>query len=135
MGPNKAPTKLEREWMDAISKIGCLACKKVDRFRRAEVHHVVVGNRRLGHMYTIPVCDWHHRGVMPDGLSQADCREALGPSFARDKEQFTQRYGDEMKLLDQTSRLVKEMTGRDFHDEFQSKRKKSGAGASQPTAR
>lgn len=134
MGPNKAPNKLEREWMDTISQIGCIACKKADRMRRAEVHHIVVGNKRMGHMYTIPLCDWHHRGVMPDGLSQADCAEALGPSFARDKKAFAQRYGDEMTLLTRVNQLVKELKGRDLHDEFQSQRKKGGARAAKHAA-
>jgi hypothetical protein len=31
-----------------------------------EIHHLVEANRRLGDDYTIPLCQYHHRGVAPD---------------------------------------------------------------------
>ena len=35
------PTKKEKEWMDMISQIGCVVCKKfLDCFSPAEVHHI-----------------------------------------------------------------------------------------------
>ena len=90
MGPSKAPTKAEREWMDWIASLGCIACRK-DGIpdSPASVHHIVQWNRRLGHMFTLPLCYQHHQGGGIGGV----------PSVHQAKRTFARRYGTELELL------------------------------------
>lgn len=88
MGPSKPPTKAEREWMARVADFGCVACRKDGHQSPASVHHIVQGNRRLGHLFTIPLCYAHHQG---------DGRQA--PSVHFSKRTFVARYGSELELL------------------------------------
>ena len=89
MGPSKPPTKLEREWMAAIASLGCIACRK-DGIpdSPACVHHIISGGRRMGHLFTVPLCPEHHKS---DGRNV--------PSIHYQKRTFVQRYGSELDLL------------------------------------
>lgn len=90
MGPSKPPNKHEREWMDRIADYGCIACRLDGNFRPAAVHHIVDGNRRMGHLFTLPLCDpGHHQNGQPLGLV------SVHPWKAR----FEQRYGTQLELL------------------------------------
>ncbi len=88
MGPSRTPTKLEREWMNRIADLGCVACKQDGIESPASVHHIIQGNRRLGHLYSIGLCYPHHQG---------DGRQV--PSVHYTKRTFVQRYGTELELL------------------------------------
>jgi hypothetical protein len=91
MGPSKTPTAVERDWLDRLCELSCIACRKdgIDD-TPGEVHHIVQGNRRLGHLFTLLLCPPHHRG---------DGREV--PSVHFTKRTFVQRYGSELELLDE----------------------------------
>jgi hypothetical protein len=90
MGPSKTPTKLEREWMARVRDYGCIACRIDGQQRPASVHHITQGFRRLGHLFTIPLCEpGHHK----DGAH-------LGFVSLHDaKRSFVERYGSELDLL------------------------------------
>lgn len=88
MGPSKPPTKAERKWMARVADFGCVACRKDGHQSPASVHHICQGMRRLGHLFTIPLCYAHHQG---------DGRQV--PSVHFTKRQFVQRYGSELELL------------------------------------
>jgi hypothetical protein len=88
MGPSKPPTKTEREWMARAADLGCVACRKDGHQTPASIHHIVQGNRRLGHLFTLPLCPSHHQG---------DGRQV--PSVHFTKRTFVQRYGSELELL------------------------------------
>lgn len=60
---SKPATKEEKEWMDAISQLPCVICHA----RPVEVHHITRCGRRMGHLYTLPLCVNCHRG--DDGFS------------------------------------------------------------------
>ena len=90
MGPSKSATKIEREWMDRITEHGCIACRLDGNHRPAAVHHIVSGNRRMGHLFSLPLCDpGHHQGGQQFGMI------SLHPWKAR----FVARYGTELELL------------------------------------
>lgn len=90
MGPSKPPTKAERQHMARVAEMGCIACRKDGHpDTPASVHHIVQGNRRLGHMYTLPLCYAHHQG---GGLAGV-------PSVHQAKRPFERRYGTELELL------------------------------------
>lgn len=88
MGPSKPATKTEREWMARIADLGCIACRKDGHSTPASVHHIVQGHRRLGHLFTLPLCPLHHQG---------DGREV--PSVHFTKRTFAAKYGTELELL------------------------------------
>lgn len=88
MGPSRTPTKPGREWMARIADMGCIACKQDGHQSPASVHHIVQGNRRLGHLFTLPLCEMHHKG---------DGRQV--PSVHFTKRSFVARYGSELELL------------------------------------
>jgi hypothetical protein len=89
----RAPTVNEREWMDAIVEHGCIACwLDGHQPRPCCPHHIISGGRRLGHLFTIPLCDpGHHQNGAPLGLI---CRHPY-------KARFESRYGTEFALLKQ----------------------------------
>jgi hypothetical protein len=43
--------------------LGCICCYQFGGWVHPEVHHLISGNRRMGHNWTIPLCPFHHRGV------------------------------------------------------------------------
>ena len=89
MGPSKTPTRIEREWMNRLQSLGCVACRQDGiSDTPGEIHHIVQGNRRLGHLFTLLLCPPHHRG---------DGRQV--PSVHFSKRTFTAKYGTEMELL------------------------------------
>jgi len=95
----RAPTADERAWMDAIVAYGCIACR-LDGLppRPAAVHHILRGGVRMGHKYTLPLCDpGHHQGGQQFGLVSRH------PWKAR----FEQRYGVELFLLSHLQGVLK----------------------------
>lgn len=88
----RTPTVLEQRWMDAIVAYGCIACH-VGGFGYSEspaVHHILRGGRRLGHLFTLPLCDpGHHQG------GELNFKISRHPWKAR----FEAKYGTELELL------------------------------------
>lgn len=92
MGPQGAPTVEERRWLDAIVAYGCVACALDGRLEvPPAVHHIVVTGRRLGHRFSLPLCDpGHHQGGGPLGV--ISLHPGRNPAFIA-------RYGAELNLL------------------------------------
>lgn len=91
-------TKAEQRWMSDIVALGCIACY-VQGFlgTPAEVHHLLRGGRRIGHLHSIPLCSpGHHRNG--DGV-----RKISRHPFKR---RFEKAYGSEAQLLFLTQQLV-----------------------------
>lgn len=100
----KAPTAAERERLEALPRVGCLACHCLYEYREAQVHHIVEGGRRIRneHRYTIGLCPWHHESIKPDGWSADRARRELGPPLSGehgDRREFERRFGRERDLL------------------------------------
>ena len=77
------PTKAERARFEALHEIGCICCRKRGLSHwPIEIHHLLRGNRRRGHMYTIPLCAWTHRGVPRPMWTVAGMTPVFGPSPA-----------------------------------------------------
>ncbi len=92
------PTVAEREWMDAITAMGCIACI-LDGHpgTPGAVHHLLRGGRRMGHMHTICLCDpGHHQNGQARGMVSRH------PFKAR----FEAKYGPEDTLRGRTQALV-----------------------------
>ncbi len=87
-----SPTKAESRRMDIIKRdIGCIACRQGNLHSQANAHHILSGGRRISHAATLPLCDFHHTGLI---------------SIHASKRGFVKDYGTEMELLAETNRLV-----------------------------
>lgn len=87
----RAQTAAESRWIAAIVAYGCVACHaEALGYVAPEVHHILRGGVRMGHLYAIGLCAGHHRdGAGRPGLV------ARHPHKAR----FEGRYGSEWDLL------------------------------------
>lgn len=69
---------------------------------RTTAHHIVDnGYRRLsgGHQSTLPLCEWHHLGHRLRTHDFVDMEAAYGPSLARHKRKWNERYNGERYVL------------------------------------
>ena len=95
--------------MRDIAYMGCVACMLENREGvPAQVHHVIDGNRRKGHMYTIALCPWHHVGEQP-GVDAKWGLRRIGPSVHKQKKEFEARYGSQDSLVRLTTELIESM--------------------------
>jgi hypothetical protein len=87
----RTPTALEADWIIKAVAFGCVACwLDGTPSRPTAYHHIVDGNRRLGHLFGFGLCDpGHHQHGQQFGLVSRH------PWKAR----FEQRYGSEFDLL------------------------------------
>jgi len=91
------PTKYEQNRIDAMLKLGCVVSAQLGFWTVAEVHHIVDGNRRLGHWYTLPVSPGFHRGVWsPEQIEliPPDLRIAISDG----SKLFEKHYGTQREL-------------------------------------
>ena len=92
--------KAEKSWLDAVTQLGCIVCWLFHGvFSPAEVHHLLQCGRRLGHLFSIPLCFLHHR-------SGRDDEEVV--SRDHNQKRFEARYGTEQSLLEKTKALVEQ---------------------------
>lgn len=93
------PTKAESEWMDAITALGCIVCRLQGRgYVPGAVHHMIKGGRRVGHLFTILLCDpGHHKNANPSSGEV---------SRHPNRKEFERRYGTEEWLLEKTKEML-----------------------------
>lgn len=108
-----APTKAERERFAALRELGCICCRMRGlRHWPVEIHHLLSGNRRRGHKFTIPLCDFHHRGQWSlvakrhQAAQAKDMRELFGPSLAHGSKPFRAAFGSDDELLARVNELL-----------------------------
>lgn len=108
------PTKAERAHIERIKHGLCVCCvRNMPRgLQRADqegcdAHHVLSGGKRRGHLYTLGLCPWHHRGICP-GIypGTAAATRALGPSLANGSKPFHDTYGTDDQLLELQATLT-----------------------------
>lgn len=77
------PTKEEAQRMKIIKAGGCmLTWLKFGEKKYAEIHHITMPGKRLGHWYTIPLSRWYHRGTCEPGKTKDEMRAKYGASLA-----------------------------------------------------
>lgn len=85
--------------MNAITRLGCIVCVLQGKGRSPAVpHHILQGGKRMGHLFTIPLCDPGHHQYPQKGSGKI----ARHPT----KAQFEAAYGTEWALLERTRELV-----------------------------
>lgn len=104
---NNAPraTKREKARIALILALTCVYCTLSGDFRKRDLenHHIVRGNKRLGHWYTLQVCAGHHRGDYTDqpirvGIHSG--RHALKEAYGYDELELWQRQQVALRLPD-----------------------------------
>lgn len=103
-----APTQSEAQRFAEFQWIGCVVSfiyLKTPEFS-FDIHHICRDGKRLGHLHTIPLSLWFHRGELPDHMSLKEAESRLGPSMARDKEAFVGRFGTEFELLEMVNAMI-----------------------------
>jgi len=102
--------KAEQERYNRLKQIICICCYDEPLqvpYVGVEIHHMTSGGRRIGNEFTLPLCFWHHRGVLPaDSKNSTIATLTYGPSLAKNKRQFVNRYGTEAQLLTKVNNLL-----------------------------
>jgi hypothetical protein len=96
------PTKEERLRWTYFGDVGCEACDLLGMRSVPEVHHLLDGGRRRGHLFTIPLCPAHHRGVGFEPRRHIAC---IGGEHARPR-LFRHRFGTDHFLLRRTNERI-----------------------------
>lgn len=102
------PTKEQAMRFEKLQLLGCVACRKRHNIARfpVELHHLISGWRRRGHDFVIPLCSWHHRGVVENGFRAAEMFTMHGPSFALNPKMFRLDFGRDDDLLAEVNGLI-----------------------------
>lgn len=76
------PTKEEAQRMKIIKQMGCmLTWAKFGEKKYAEIHHIIMPGKRLGHWYTIPLSPWYHQRTCELGKTESEMRAQYGASL------------------------------------------------------
>lgn len=106
VGKTKSPTKAQQRRMNLLPQVGCICCKQYGIYNDfVQIHHIVEGNKRLGHDATLPLCVWHHEGTPPGDWTREQTERKIGPSL-KSKKRFNERFGGELELLEQVNELL-----------------------------
>jgi hypothetical protein len=88
-----------------IHDLPCVACSMDGNPQpnETEMHHLTLGGLhgkpRRGEDQSVPLCRYHHRGVLPRGMTGSQALKKYGPSYAKSPKAFRKRYlGDEFML-------------------------------------
>lgn len=104
------PTKAEAARFAKLKALGCIACylggNAVEDNVEPQIHHYLSGNKRIGHMATIPLCAWCHLGTPYDGVPSEWFLANLGPSFHRHTREFRAKYGTDAELLETVNGMI-----------------------------
>lgn len=110
----KRPTAWEQMRIDAAMKGGCYLSRIRQHMGLAvpmgkfECHHITRGGKRLGHLYTVPLHEWYHRGVVPtDCRNKKEARRRYGASLADGSKAFKASHLlDEIELWQSLQRAM-----------------------------
>jgi hypothetical protein len=95
----------DAERMKTISKFcGCLPCLLMGlKDVATTIEHVTERGRRVGqeeqHQHTIGLCEWHHFGVVWEGMTRHGLMKTVGPPLSFGRTVFEETFGDEVQIL------------------------------------
>ena len=89
-------TKDQKRWQNLVRALGCIVCQGEGVDSPAEIHHLLMGSRRIGEDSVLGLCQIHHRG-------QINTAEAVSRHPWR--REFEARYGTEEELMEKTRKL------------------------------
>lgn len=87
--------KAEKQHLDKVQQLGCIACQKIGYFGTpAEIHHIRTGigkGQRASNYQVIPLCPHHHRNG------------GHGEAFHAGPKTWQERFGSELSLLEEVN--------------------------------
>ena len=108
----KSRNKAEQARFDRIKDGPCIAClqRGIDLSGQGlvEVHHLLSGGRRIGHMATVGLCMWSHRGVPFWLCTHEEMRDHYGPALSEGSKPFRDEFGTDAELLQMQNELLGE---------------------------
>ncbi len=92
-------------------EVGCVPCRLDGRgYEPPDVHHQQCGlGKREGDHATLPMCPWHHRGIVKNDMTAHAMAMLFGPSRALEGKAFVERYGDDTYLLVIANNMLKDV--------------------------
>ena len=106
VGKSKPHTKEDKRRFELLPQIGCICCKAYGIHNEwVQIHHIVDGNKRLGHQFTLPLCYWHHSSHPPEGMTREQAEKIVGPPLTS-KKKFNEVFGGEMELLKYVNKML-----------------------------
>ncbi|MCU1313405.1 MAG: hypothetical protein JWM54_1162 [Acidobacteriaceae bacterium] len=101
------PTKAEQARIERMLLLGCAACAAIGipNHHQIECHHMLSGNKRMGHRFTLPLCRGHHRNEFTL-TQQLRLNIAQLSSIAGGRKLFNAAFGTERKLLEKVDFLL-----------------------------
>lgn len=103
----RAPTKREAQRIQAMMKLGCVACAVLGiPYANVECHHLLDGGVRMGHWFTLPLCAGHHQGrftTLQRKLLEREQRVGISDGRKR----FNAVYGTERALWERVQDRLK----------------------------
>lgn len=104
----KPITAAERAHMERVRELGCCACSKFGLiyFAPIELHHLILGNQRMGHLFVIPLCPPHHRRVPFTLYQELLIPQEARVSIAGGSRAFARHYGTERGLWEKVQRQL-----------------------------
>lgn len=106
VGKSVSHTKADKRRFRELQEVGCIACWQRGIRRDVDVHHLLSGGYRMGHQYTLGLCPYHHRGVLPENMDPYTARELLGPSLSEEGKAFHDEFGTDNELYALQARLL-----------------------------
>jgi len=97
-----APTRLEQIRIDRMRPMGCCACRAIGKtnHRELELHHLLLGGKRMSHLHTMFLCRGHHQGHWsPWHFSHLESRYRISINHGR--KSFCKIFGSERELWEQ----------------------------------
>jgi hypothetical protein len=102
-----AVKKAEQARIERMLVLGCAACAAIGipNHHLIECHHILAGNKRMGHRFTLALCRGHHRNefTLTQRLSLTVEQQA---SIATGRKPFNKVFGTERQLLEKTDFLL-----------------------------
>lgn len=100
----RAPTKDEKEFMNLMAEVGCIACRKEGNLNsNISIHHMDGRIKEGCHYKVLPLCGNHHQ--IPDTFSPP-----RWGTIHNNKRIFEERYGTEIDLYHECIEIMKEIT-------------------------
>lgn len=108
------PTKAQQARHDAIREAGCIVGHMLGLGHiPCAVHHLTIGGKhgakRRGQDFVLGLNDWSHQGYPIYGWTAEECREKLGPSYAKEPRAFRERFGNDDTLMNYQAELLGEL--------------------------
>lgn len=93
----KSPSAAAKRYHDRLARIvGCICCRKEDRFNDyVAIHHIFGRTQPGAHMNVLPLCASHHQPITP-GVE----------SVHGNKYRFEQKYGKQADLQAECNRIL-----------------------------